>query len=195
MKEVKEASKESPNPSIRFLVSFEDDDLLKTNKNHFDTRFKNTLQDINLQFSLIYKDASPDGDGEYVMRTFEAPSFVTKERKIWDICFFSYPFIIETNVMVPVMPSKPDTDFDYYTKLQVFLKNRKDFNFTEILGFDLEGVYRANDTWLDPSVFTNLFASELVGTETQKLWSHDQKKTFKKYELGKASEDKLMEIN
>ena len=93
------------------------------------------------------------------------------------------------------MPAKPDSDFDYYTKLQVFLKNRKDYNFTEILGFDLEGVYRADDTWLDPLIFTNTFASELVGTDTQKLWSHDQKKTFKKYELGKASEDKLMQIN
>ena len=43
MKEVKEASKEAPNPSIRFLVLVEDDDLLKTDKKHFDTRFKNTL--------------------------------------------------------------------------------------------------------------------------------------------------------
>ena len=151
---------------------------------------------MNLQFSLIYRDTSSgDSEGEYVMRTFDAPSFITKDRKIWDICFFSYPFIIETNVMVEEMPPKPDNDFDYYTKLQVFLKNRKDFNFTEILGFDLEGVYRTDDTWLDPNVFTNAFASELVGTETQKLWSHDQKKTFKKFELGKASEDKLMEIN
>lgn len=97
--------------------------------------------------------------------------------------------------MVQEIPTKPDADFDYYTKLQVFLKNRKDFNFSEILGFDLEGVYRANDTWLDPSHFTSLFASELVGADTQKLWSHAQKKTFKKFELGKASEDKLMEIN
>jgi hypothetical protein len=173
MKEVKEAAKDSSNPSIRFLVLIEDEDLLKTDKKHFDTRFKNTLQDMNLQFSLIYRDVSQDGEGEYVMRTFDAPSFVTKDRKVWDICFFSYPFIIETNVMVQEMPSKPVSDFDYYTKLQVFLKNRKDYNFTEILGFDIEGVYRANDTWLDPTIFTNLFASELVGTDTQKLWNHE----------------------
>lgn len=43
MKEVKEASKDAPNPSIRFMVLIEDDDLLKTDKKHFDTRFKNTL--------------------------------------------------------------------------------------------------------------------------------------------------------
>ena len=39
MKEVKEASKETPNPSIRFLVFIEDEDVLKTDKKHFDTRF------------------------------------------------------------------------------------------------------------------------------------------------------------
>ena len=44
MKEVKEASKDAPNPSIRFMVLIEDDDLLKTDKKHFDTRFKNTLK-------------------------------------------------------------------------------------------------------------------------------------------------------
>ena len=43
IKEVKEASKDAPNPSIRFMVLIEDDDLLKTDKKHFDTRFKNTL--------------------------------------------------------------------------------------------------------------------------------------------------------
>lgn len=43
MKEVKEASKEASNPSIRFLVLIEDEDLLKTDKKHFDTRFKNSL--------------------------------------------------------------------------------------------------------------------------------------------------------
>ena len=43
MKEVKEASKDAPNPSIRFMVLVEDDDLLKTDKKHFDTRFKNSL--------------------------------------------------------------------------------------------------------------------------------------------------------
>jgi hypothetical protein len=48
MKEVKETAKDSPNPSIRFLVHIEDEDLLKTDKKHFDTRFKNSLQDINL---------------------------------------------------------------------------------------------------------------------------------------------------
>jgi hypothetical protein len=56
-------------------------------------------------------------------------------------------------------------------------------------------VYRADDTWLDPLIFTNAFSSELIGTDTQKLWSHDQKKTFKKFELGKTSEDKIMEIS
>lgn len=48
MKEVKEASKDAPNPSIRFLVFIEDEDILKTDKKHFDTRFKNSVQDINL---------------------------------------------------------------------------------------------------------------------------------------------------
>jgi hypothetical protein len=100
MKEVKESSKEEPNPSIRFLVHVEDDDFLKTDPKNFDTRFKNTLQDLNLQLSLIYRDNSENGEGDYVMRTFDAPSFVTKDRPIWDVCFFSYPFIIETNVMI-----------------------------------------------------------------------------------------------
>ncbi len=103
------------------------------------------------------------------MRTFDAPSFVTPDSGVWDVCFFSYPFIIETNVMVKEIPAKADINFDYYTKLHVFLKNRKELNFTEILGnnhylinshlgFDLEGVYRADDTWLDPTVFTNAFS-------------------------------------
>lgn len=45
------------------------------------------------------------------------------------------------------------TNFNYYTKLHVFLKNRKDANFMEILGFDIDGVYRTDDTWLEPKVF------------------------------------------
>jgi hypothetical protein len=68
----------------------------------------------------------------------------------------------------------------------VFLKNRKDANFMEILGnpyfifktfkyigFDIDGLYRTDDTWLEPKVFEEAFASELIGLDTQKLWTHD----------------------
>jgi hypothetical protein len=137
-----------------------------------------------MQLSLIYKDNSEDGDGEYVMRTFDAPSYVTTETPVWDVCFFSYPYIIETNVMLGGLPASADHYFDYYTKLNVFLKNRKSYNFTEILGklndrintylgFDIEGVYRTDDTWLDQAIFENAFSNELIGADTQKLWSHD----------------------
>lgn len=176
-KEVKERNREDKNPSIRFVVQIDDSDLLKTEPKNFDTRFKNTLQDFNMQLSLIYRDNSEEGNGEYVMRTFDAPSYVTKETPVWDICFFSSPFIIETNVMLGALPATADSYFDYYTKLNIFLKNRKSYNFTEILGkfllviyfclgFDIEGVYRTDDTWLDPAVFENAFSNELIGTDS-----------------------------
>jgi hypothetical protein len=41
------------------------------------------------------------------------------------------------------------------------------------IGFDIDGVYRTDDTLLDPKVFEEAFASELIGLDTQKLWSHD----------------------
>lgn len=107
------------------------------------------------------------------MRTFESPCFVTEDTPIWDVCFFSYPYIIETNVMTSKMPAQAVTNFNYYTKLHVFLKNRKDANFMEILGFDIDGLYRTDDTWLEPKVFEEAFASELIGLDTQKLWTHD----------------------
>ena len=68
------------------------------------------------------------------MRTFDAPSFTVPENQFWDVCFFSCPFIIETNVMVSNPPIEIDHYFSYYTKLSVFLKNRKGMKFTEILG-------------------------------------------------------------
>ena len=92
----------------------------------FDTRFRNPLQDHNVQLSIIYRDNSEEGTGDYVMRTFDAPSYVNPENPIWDVCFFSYPYIIETNLMVAYLPPLTDTNFNYYTKLHVFLKNRKD---------------------------------------------------------------------
>ncbi len=122
------------NPSIRFLISIEDPSLLKIDPERFDTRFRNSLQDNNVQLSIIYRDNSEDSDSSFVMRTFESPCFVTEETPIWDVCFFSNPFIIETNVMTAQLPTHPTTNFNYYTKLHVFLKNRKDANFMEILG-------------------------------------------------------------
>jgi len=44
-------------------------------------------------------------------------------------------------------------------------------------------------------VFQNAIASELLGTDTQKLWSHDQKKTLKKFNMEKASEQEIAAIN
>lgn len=87
------------------------------------------------------------------MRTFDAPSFVVQSNPIWDICFFSFPYIIETNVMVPHEPSRVDLFFSYYTKLSVFLKNRKGINFNEALCFDTEGVYSIDDTLVEPGSF------------------------------------------
>lgn len=68
------------------------------------------------------------------MRTFDAPSFITSVNPVWDVCFFSFPYIIETNVMIGSMPQPSDRFFSYYTKLSVFLKNRKGAKFNEILG-------------------------------------------------------------
>lgn len=68
------------------------------------------------------------------MRTFDAPSYVRPETPVWDVCFFSYPFIIETSLMAAKIPAKPDAFFNYYTKLHVFLKNRKELNYMEVLG-------------------------------------------------------------
>jgi hypothetical protein len=115
--------------------------------------------------SLIYREQTPDASlGNYVMRTFESPSFLRADANIWDVCFFSYPYIIESNLFLQSEPSKADHFFSYYTKLQVFLKNRKEgVKFSEVLGFDSEGVYRINDTWLDPGVFENALANELIG--------------------------------
>lgn len=69
------------------------------------------------------------------MRTFEAPSFTQPEQPLWDICFFTYPYIIETNVMLAAI-DRPEQFFSYYTKLSVFLKNRKGMAFSEALGKD-----------------------------------------------------------
>ena len=52
-----------------------------------------------------------------------------------------------------------------------------------------------DDTWLEPGVFQNAFATELVGLDTQKLWSHDQKKTLKKFNMNKATEEEVAQIN
>ena len=154
---------------------------------------------MNLQFSLIYRDQQ-NPDGSYIMRTFESPSFLRGAEgaaNLWDVCFFSYPFIIETNLFVQNEPAKADQYFSYYTKLQVFLKNRKDggVKFSEELGFDSEGVFRMNDTWVDPGIFENALANELLGQESQqKLWDHDQKKTLKKYYMKKESEESVIKI-
>lgn len=117
---------EPKNHSIRFLVEVGDPSLLEIDPKKFDTSFRNPMQDHNVQLSIIYRDNSEEGSGDYVMRTFDAPSYVMPAIPIWDVCFFSYPYIIETNVMMAAPPATPDTYFNYYTKLHVFLKNRKD---------------------------------------------------------------------
>ena len=48
---------------------------------------------------------------------------------------------------------------------------------------------------MEPRAFQEAFASELIGVDTQKLWSHDQKKTFKKFNMAKASEEEVAAIN
>lgn len=68
------------------------------------------------------------------MRTFDAPSCVAQHTRVWDVCFFSFPYIIETNVMIPACPQLAGEFFSYYTKLSVFLKNRKDTNLNQTLG-------------------------------------------------------------
>lgn len=97
------------------------------------------------------------------MRTFDGPSFITPTNTIWDVCFFSFPYIIETNVMIPQAPASSDQFFSYYTKLSVFLKNRKSLKLGSALGFDADGVYRMDDTWLEPGQFENALANDLIG--------------------------------
>lgn len=78
----------------------------------------------------------------------------------------------------------------------MFLKNRKGFKFSEVLGFDSEGVFRMDDTWIEPGIFENAIANDLVGgPESQKLWSHAQKKTLQRYLLKKETEGKVIEIH
>lgn len=85
-----------------------------------DRNFKNPLQDNNLQFTLIYKDPRTY---EYVIKTFEAPSYTAG--RVWDVCWFCCPKIIETNLMINEKPHHPSRFFSYYVKLGVFFKNRR----------------------------------------------------------------------
>jgi hypothetical protein len=66
--------------------------------------------------------------------------------------------------MVPSMPKDASQYFSYFAKLSVFLKNRKGQKLSEtlgetfktltiILGFADEGIFRADDTWLEPGIF------------------------------------------
>lgn len=52
-----------------------------------------------------------------------------------------------------------------------------------------------DDTFLDPGTFENLLANSLIGADSQKLWSHDQKKTLQRYYLKKETEDKVLAIH
>lgn len=127
--------RERQNPAMAFFVAIKEQELLTINPKKLDASFKNQLQDLNLQFSIIYRDFSAqDDNGSYVMRTFDAPSFVSQHTSVWDVCFFSFPYIIETNVMVPSLPQQAGEFFSYYTKLSVFLKNRKETNLNQTLG-------------------------------------------------------------
>lgn len=44
---------------------------------------------------------------------------------------------------------------------------------TIFVGFDSDGTFRADDQWVDPGVFENGIVQNLIGQDTQKLWSHD----------------------
>lgn len=93
-------------------------ELLQHSVKGLDRNFKNVLQDSNLQFTLIYKNASQ----EPVIFNLEAPSFT--DGSYWDICFFANPHIIETNLMLTKQP-KAELFFSYYKKFMIFTKNRK----------------------------------------------------------------------
>lgn len=65
---------------------------------------------------------------------------------------------------------------------------------TIFVGFDSDGTFRADDQWVDPGVFENGIVQNLIGQDTQKLWSHDQKKTLQRYYLKKEPEEKVLAI-
>ena len=62
------------------------------------------------------------------------------------------------------------------------------------IGFDSEGIFKEDDTLLDPGVFESNLQTNLLGGDSQKLWSYDQKKTLQRFYLKKESEDKVILI-
>ena len=74
-----------------------------------------------MQLTLIYRDPVFNGN-QYVTKTFEAPSYFSG--KIWDVCWFCAPSIVETNFITNELPV-PSAFFSYHVKLAVFFKNRK----------------------------------------------------------------------
>ena len=55
--------------------------------------------------SLVYRDINSN---EYEMTTFDAPAFLEHTKPVWDVCLYSLPLIIETNVMIKSVPENPD---------------------------------------------------------------------------------------
>ena len=55
--------------------------------------------------SLVYRDINSN---EYEITTFDAPAFLEHTKPVWDVCLYSFPLIIETNVMIKSVPENPD---------------------------------------------------------------------------------------
>ena len=130
----KDAKSEVKNHAVRFSAYIDEEEILNIDPKKIDASFKNQLQDLNMTFSIIYRDSSSqDPNNDYVVRALSAPSFLPYQCPVWDICFFTCPYIIESNVLCRQAPKNPALYFSYYTKLSVFLKNRKALKFSELL--------------------------------------------------------------
>ena len=118
------------NPSVRFYTKIKEQaELLALDPSRLDRNYKNSLQDCNMQFTLIYRDHL--NGNAYSIKTLEVPSFIDGE--VWDICFFCSPLVIEINNFIQKEP-RAEEHFAYHQKLNVFFRNRKKQKFNQTLG-------------------------------------------------------------
>lgn len=141
---------------------------------NLDRNFTNILQDENIVVTLYYKNA---GDTHTNVKQFFPPSYIPENHTVWDVCFFCPPFIFETGAMHKDVQSHYK-NFDYYKKMTVYFKNRKNQKFNNTfgnylrlisIGFDSHGVYRTDDTWVASEQVVNCLVSLLA----DKLLSHE----------------------
>ena len=122
---------------LRVVVQFNNiggvQKILSRDKNDdiVDRNFTNMLQDMNMTLQIHFRD--PKNPQSLYSKQFIPTSWHEEQGvTFWDVCFFNAPYIFENNVVCDQLSDF--SYFEYFKKMTIYFKNRRNQKFNQSLG-------------------------------------------------------------